>query len=242
MIILITGCKGYIANNLVNYLSKFNNIKLLTVDRSTREENLFEYLSEADFIFHLAGVNRSNYENDFYQNNVDLTSKIVRFLEKEKIDTSIYFSSSIKAGDGSIYGYTKFLAENILLELKKNGNRVIIDRLTNIYGPGMRPNYNSVVATFCYKIANSLPVELYDRNKEIELLYIDDLINSISCLLFNEEIKTKSINKIKVEDLFNLIKSINNNKINSGLINNSNFYKNLLCTFNSYLISESNKK
>lgn len=234
MNILITGPRGFIARKLIKYLTEVDNINIFTYDRHS-DEDLNHKLSNVDCIFHLAGVNRAEDEREFYYGNVDLTSRIVGFLKKEKIATPIYYSSSIQALNKTAYGESKLLAENLLLNLEEtNRNKVIIDRLCNIFGPGARPNYNSVVATFCYNIFHDLPLNIFDKDKLLTLMYVDDLIESMcASLLGFQGCSTKPIQIISVSDLVELLYSFKGKTgLNDGL--SSDFFNKMYLTYTSY--------
>ncbi|GBF41362.1 NAD dependent epimerase/dehydratase family protein [Leptospira ellinghausenii] len=179
MKILITGADGFIATNLRIHISQNKNHELFLHTKNTTESELFHFLKTADFIFHLAGVNRPLSESEFFIGNSDLTKKIVTHLESLNKKTPIVFSSSIQALLTNSYGISKKQAEDCILDFgKKTGALTFIYRLPNVFGKFSKPNYNSVVATFCHNIARSLPIVVNDREKELNLCYIDDLVSS----------------------------------------------------------------
>ncbi len=234
MNILITGSRGFIAQKLIKYLIELNDINIFTHDRHSNDD-LNQKLSNADYIFHLAGVNRAQDEEDFYHGNVDLTFRIVSFLKKEKITVPIYYSSSIHANKKTAYGESKLLAENLLLNLEEtNQNKVIIDRLCNIYGPGARPNYNSVVATFCYNISHDLPLNIFDKDRLLELMYVGDLTEFMYASLLGFQGCSKKLNSIiSVSSLVELLFSFKNMEgLNMDF--KSDFFNKLYLTYSSY--------
>jgi len=179
MQILVTGSKGFIGKNLVTELSKSHTYKIDTFDRDDDVISLESKILHADAIFHLAGENRPNDEKEFDITNHQLTKKICQVVESLNKNIPIIFSSSTQAHEENLYGKSKLAAEAVLLKLsKKIGCSVTIYRLPGVFGKWSKPNYNSVVATFCYNIANQLPIQIDDPNKLLKLVYIDDVIKS----------------------------------------------------------------
>jgi len=179
MKILITGCNGFIAKNLVSHLKEKENIHLYLFSKNDSNTILDAYLEDADFIFHLAGVNRPEDKKEFYEGNSNLTKYIVNNLEKKEKNTPIILSSSIQAELDNDYGKSKLQAEKHLLEYSKNtGANVNIYRLPNVFGKWCKPNYNSVIATWCFNINNNIPLQVNDENYLLNLVYIDDVISS----------------------------------------------------------------
>ena len=158
MKVLITGSEGFIGKNLRSHLLAEKNIEIMTFSRENKIEELKAKVNSANFICHFAGTNRSANEQDFYLNNTNLTKKISVMTEdvfrKKSVKIPILFTSSIQAGEDSTYGKSKLEAEKVLNQLSKSiGCPVHIFRLPNVFGKFGRPDYNSVVATFCYNIA-----------------------------------------------------------------------------------------
>lgn len=174
MNILITGANGFIGKNLIGTLKYKGKYELLQVEVDTSTEQLAEYLKVCDFIFHLAGVNRPKDEKEFFEGNADFTTQMIQMLGDRKVP--IVFTSSIQVDRDNPYGQSKKLAEQALLDYAKTGATVYIYRLTNIYGKWSRPNYNTVVATFCHNIARDLPIQINKPDAVISLCYIDDVI------------------------------------------------------------------
>jgi UDP-2-acetamido-2,6-beta-L-arabino-hexul-4-ose reductase len=175
MKVLITGSEGFIGKNLCQYLKAMPNIEVMKFDKEDDFSVIEKNIDSVDFIFHLAGVNRSQSVEEFYKGNSDLTRSIVELLKSHNLTIPIIFSSSIHAIKDNDYGQSKKQAEDFLLEYNTNNN-VYIYRLHNVFGKWCRPNYNSVVATFCYNIAHNLDITINDENTELELIYIDDVI------------------------------------------------------------------
>lgn len=174
MKILITGANGFIGKNLCTTLEQQGGHELLMVDVQTSAEALTGYLKECDFVFHFAGVNRPNDDREFFIGNADFTAQMVDGLQGRKVP--IVFTSSIQVDRDNPYGQSKKLGEQALLEYAKIGVPVYIYRLTNIYGKWSRPNYNTVVATFCHNIARDLSIQVNNPDAEINLCYIDDVV------------------------------------------------------------------
>lgn len=195
MKILVTGAKGFVGKNLVANLLNVKDGKYRA--RTIQIEEIFEYdidtdvalldtyCKEADFIFHLAGVNRPKEQSEFMKGNFGFTSTLLDTLKKYKNTCPIMLSSSIQAtligryGE-SDYGKSKLAGEELLFSYaEETGAKVLVYRFPNLFGKWCRPNYNSAVATFCNNIANDLPIQVNDRAIELELLYIDDLVEEM---------------------------------------------------------------
>ena len=183
--ILITGANGFIGKNLRASLMRLDDVNILTFDSNDSLQLLSRHLKKADIVYHLAGVNRPDNIEYFETVNVGLTKKIVAILENIGNRPTIVLSSSIQATLDNPYGISKRKAEDILIQyIKRYGVRAYIYRLPNVFGKWCKPNYNSVVATFCYNIAQGLDITISDKNKELELVYIDDVVHEfIGCLV-----------------------------------------------------------
>lgn len=179
MKILVTGSNGFIAKNLIQFLFEKNEVEILKVHRESSEQELKESILSADWIVHLAGINRPLNESEFIEGNVTLTEKITQTLREEHKLTPIILSSSIQADRDNAYGKSKLGGEQALEQLhEEQGNPVFICRLANVFGKWSRPNYNSAVATFCHNVANDLPLQINDANAIIRLVYIDDVVET----------------------------------------------------------------
>lgn len=181
MKILVTGSNGFIAKNLIQFLSEQQNVEVLKQNRQTSDDELVTLVLQADWIVHLAGVNRPQNEQEFVDGNVSLTEKIANILKDNGKTTPLILSSSIQVEreQQNAYGQSKLGGEQVVVNLaKENSNPVYICRLANVFGKWSRPNYNSAVATFCYNVCNDLPIEIHDENAEIRLVYVDDVVES----------------------------------------------------------------
>lgn len=204
MKILVTGAKGFVGKNLC---AQLNNIKEgkakcygdLTVsavyeyDIDSTVEDLDRYCSDCDFVFNLAGVNRPQTPEEFMQGNFGFASLLLDTLKKHNNTCPVMISSSIQATlagrfGTSEYGKSKKAGEELMFEYEKEtGAKVLVYRFPNLFGKWCRPNYNSAVATFCNNIANDLPIQVNDRSVEMELLYIDDLVDEMIDALKGKE-------------------------------------------------------
>lgn len=199
MNILITGAAGFVGRNLTAALENIRDgkdrthpglevSKLYLYDIGTEPEIMEEACREADFVFHLAGVNRPENPEDFMRGNFGFASELLEKLEKSQNTCPVMLSSSIQATcigryDGP-YGRSKKAGEELFFRYgQKTGAKVLVYRFPNLFGKWCRPNYNSAVATFCHNMANDLPITVSDRAVELELLYIDDLLDEMICAL-----------------------------------------------------------
>lgn len=199
MNILVTGANGFVGKNLCQALKNVRDGKdktrgveigeIYEYDINTPKEYLLEYAKRVDFVFNLAGVNRPKDESEFMTGNFGFASELLDALVEAKNTCPVMSSSSVQASligryAGSEYGKSKQAGENLMLDYaSKTGAKVLIYRFPNLFGKWCRPNYNSAVATFCNNIANDLPITVNDRSIELELLYIDDLIDEMMLAL-----------------------------------------------------------
>ena len=185
--VLVTGSEGFIGKNLILRLQELGNVAIKFFDKEDNIETLKKYLQESDFIFHLAGVNRPENVEEFEKGNVGLTKILIKLLKEMDKKIPIVLTSSIQAGLDNPYGKSKKRAEDELIKYsKRNRVPVYIYRLLNVFGKWSRPNYNSVVSTFCYNISHNLDIMISDTEKELELVYIDDVVNEFVSLLSSE--------------------------------------------------------
>lgn len=190
MKVLVTGSNGFIAKNLIVTLKEMQTIEVLPFNRSNTLLELEHLLSEADFIFHLAGINRPENTSEFYEGNSDLTQNIINILTKLKKQTPILLSSSIQVGLDNDYAKSKLISEQSV-EKYASDNKVncFIYKLPNVFGKWCKPNYNSVVATWCHNIANDIEILVNDRSTQLDLVYIDDVVESFIEHLFRSASK-----------------------------------------------------
>src|SRR5579871_1139661 len=178
MKILVTGADGFIAKNLLVHLRQKQEINVVAINRTDSKDELKKHLTDANIIFHLAGVNRPKTNDAFETDNKELTSFIVEQLEQRKNFYKLIFSSSTQALLDNPYGKSKKEAEDYIRSFVKNGSAVIY-RLPGVFGKWCKPNYNSVVATFCYNVAHHLPLQVNDPNHLLKIVYVDDVVHSL---------------------------------------------------------------
>ena len=177
MKVLITGANGFVGKNLIVHLRERQDVEVLTFGRSDDLDELGERVAQADFIFHLAGVNRPQDPAEFGQGNTELTVALCKAIEASGRQIPVVYTSSSQAALDNPYGASKRGAEEALEALSsQHGSPVHVLRLPNVFGKWARPNYNSAVATFCHNIARDLPIQINDPAAAITLVYIDDVI------------------------------------------------------------------
>jgi UDP-2-acetamido-2,6-beta-L-arabino-hexul-4-ose reductase len=177
--VLITGADGFLGRNLSVRLGAVDGLELTRVDVQTPEATLEEALERCDVVFHFAAVNRTADQDEFKRINCDFTQQLCRKLMDSKRSPRIIFTSSIQAILNNPYGVSKREAEDVLLRhAAETGAVVRIYRLKHLFGKWARPDYNSVVATFCYRIANDLPIWISDPNAVVDLVYVDDVVDA----------------------------------------------------------------
>ena len=219
MNILVTGAKGFVGRNLVAQLHNIRDGKVrwypvtgdLTVyeyDVDSDPAELDTYCREADFVFNLAGVNRPKDRSEFMKGNFGFASVLLDTLKKYGNKCPVMLSSSIQATlmgryAASDYGRSKLAGEELFFGYaEETGARILVYRFPNLFGKWCRPNYNSAVATFCNNIANGLPIQVNDRSTELELVYIDDLVDEMVAALAGKEHRCEfdGLNPVAEED------------------------------------------
>lgn len=175
MKVLVTGAQGFLGKNLVVRLRELKKYEIVEFSRETPIDGLSSLVSTADFVFHLAGVNRPQNESEFKEGNADLTQELSRVLRASGRKIPVVYTSSIQAELQNPYGVSKKAAEDHLLSLKGQ-LPVFIYRLPNIFGKWSRPNYNSAVATFCHNISQGLPISIHNPDAPVTLVYVDDVV------------------------------------------------------------------
>lgn len=179
MRVLITGAQGFVGKNLQLHLAERSDVEVLCFTREHSQADLAQLVSNADVVFHLAGVNRPEDPAEFQQGNADLTQTLCDALQQADKTIPVVYSSSTQAAADNPYGASKRAAEDALLAFARHsGASVFIYRLPNVFGKWARPNYNSAVATFCHNISQGLPIQINDPSAQINLVYIDDVIDS----------------------------------------------------------------
>jgi UDP-2-acetamido-2,6-beta-L-arabino-hexul-4-ose reductase len=175
MKILVTGSRGFIGKNLCLTL-KNKGYDVFEYDVGSTEDDLHRFVKECDFIVHLAGINRPLNPEEFQDGNVNFSRKLIDVVEEEKSEAPILFSSSTQAELDNPYGQSKAMAEALFNNFGFNGHAVYVYRLYNVFGKWCKPNYNSVIATWCYNISHNLPIQI-NKAPEIDFVYVDDVVN-----------------------------------------------------------------
>lgn len=259
--ILITGAKGFVGKNLVENLKNIRNgkdrvhklpsdLEILEYDIDNTEIELEEYCKRADFVFNLAGVNRPKDNSEFMKGNFGFGEKILNLLKKYKNNCPVMLSSSVQATlegryTGSEYGKSKLAGEELFKNYgKETGARVLIYRFPNLFGKWCKPNYNSAVATFCNNIANNLPIQVNDRNTELDLVYIDDLVEELLRAVNGNETKDEKgycyvpeVHHVTLGEIVDLLYEFKESRKNLFIPNmtEGSFSKKLYSTYLSYL-------
>ncbi|MCY6484377.1 capsular polysaccharide biosynthesis protein CapF [Clostridium aestuarii] len=243
MKILVTGAKGFVGKNLIAELNNRGYKNILKVDIDTDKSLLDEYAEDCEFVFHLAGVNRPKDEKEFMKGNFGFTSELLEELKKHNNKSPILITSSIQADKDNLYGRSKRAGEDLLFKYSEEiGAKVLVYRLPNLFGKWSRPNYNTVVATFCYNIARNLDIQINNTNAEITLCYIDDVVDEfIRALEGNESMKDTYcfipiVYHIKLGELADKIKSFKESRKNLSIPNmEDELTKKLYSTYLSFL-------
>lgn len=216
MRVLVVGANGFIAKNLIVNLNE-RNISTILFTHDMCLKNLS--LDDVDFVYHLAGVNRSQNESDFNEGNNQFTQKLCRLIIEAGRSIPVLYTSSMQANIHNPYGLSKLAAENALANLASvSSSPVYIYRLPNVFGKWSRPNYNSVVATFCHNVVNNIPIEIHDSSALLNLVYIDDVIKDFIILLNERPAgllrpEISPLYTISVGELADCIKSFNADRL-----------------------------
>jgi len=243
MKILVTGARGFIGKNLISALKNDKDIDILEFSRETDPPMLDEYCKEADIVIHLAGVNRPKEQSEFMDGNYGLTSALLKFLKKHQNTCPIIFSSSIQAELHNPYGISKKASEDLLFDYGgTTGAKVLVYRFPNTFGKWCRPNYNSVIATFCHNIGSGLPITVHDPRVVMKLVYIDDLVEELIRSINGRENKVGNFCEvpetytITLGEIVDLIYSFKKSRDERSIPDMSSaFIKKLYSTYLSYL-------
>ncbi len=254
MNILVTGAKGFVGENLCAALKNIRDGKdktraitigdIYEYDIDSPETVLDGYCKSADFVFHLAGVNRPETEAEFMEGNFGFTSKLLDLLKKYDSNAPIMISSSIQASLDNPYGKSKKAGEDLIFEYGKAlGVKTLVYRFPNLFGKWCRPNYNSAVATFCHNIAHDLPITVNDSSYQMTLCYIDDVVASLLDALSGNEYrdgdfcKVQAEHKITLGEIVDLLYSFKDGRKAKQIpdMTDGSFSKKLYATYLSYL-------
>ncbi|THE11109.1 capsular polysaccharide biosynthesis protein CapF [Enterococcus hirae] len=243
MNILVTGANGFVGKNLIAELKNEGVTTIFSFDIDTPKDLLDEYCAKADFVFHLAGVNRPKEDAEFMEGNFGFTSELLSKLKEHHNTCPVMISSSIQAALDNSYGKSKKAGEDLLKAYQEEtGAPVYIYRFSNLYGKWSRPNYNTVVATFCYKIARNEEVTVNDPTAQIELCYIDDVVKELLHCLQGKPYKengyctVRESDEITVGELRDLILSFKNSRTDLSVPKlDRRIEKNLYSTYLSFL-------
>ena len=246
MKILVTGAKGFVGKNLIAELKNRNYTEIYECDIDTTEQELEEYTKNCEFVFHLAGVNRPQNEEEFMKGNFGFTSILLEKLAKYENKSPILITSSIQAELDNPYGKSKKAGDDLIFAYgKEHGVKTLVYRFTNVFGKWCRPNYNSVVATFCNNIARGLEIKINDPEVVMNLIYIDDVVEELIDALEGREHKkgefcyVPTVHTIKLGEIANLIYSFKASRENLMIPNmQDGFTKKLYSTYLSYLPEE----
>ena len=267
MKILITGANGFVGKNLVQALKAVRDgkdkvhvfcenpsqIEIFEYDIHSSKEELEQYCQNADFVFHLAGVNRPQDPSEFMKGNFGFSSQLLDTLKQYQNKAPVMLSSSIQASlegrfANSEYGKSKLAGEECFRQYRREtGAKVLIYRFPNLFGKWCRPNYNSAVATFCHNIANDLDITVNDPTTELELLYIDDLIEEMFSALKGEENRKEDgfcyagpTHKVTLGEITTLLYEFRDSRESKSVpdMTEGSFSKKLYATYLSYLAPE----
>lgn len=241
---MVTGAKGFIGKNLI---AQLNNAQVATnifeYDLDTDPMLLDGFCKEADFVLHLAGVNRPQNTDEFIEGNFGFTSTLLDTLKKHCNICPVLLTSSTQAELDNPYGQSKKAGEDLLFTYaKETGAKVLVYRFPNVFGKWCRPNYNSAVGTFCHNIANDLPIKVNDRSTQMTLVYIDDVVSELIHALCGNETRDDEFCKVPIEhkitlgEIVDLLYAFKTSRDNHNVPDMSDaFTKKLYATYLSYL-------
>lgn len=255
MRILVTGAKGFVGKNLCAQLRNIKDNKarwyflpepieeIYEYDINSTQDQLEKWCKNCTFVFNLAGINRPKDPEEFMKGNFGFTTVLLNTLKKYNNSCPVMLSSSSQAALDNPYGISKKAGEELMFQYGKDtGAKVLVYRFPNLFGKWCRPNYNSVVATFCNNIANGIPIQINDPNVMLNLVYIDDVVDSLIGCLSNKEYKegkycyVPNVHKVRLGDIADLIYSFEKGRYNLQIpYVSDDFRKALYSTYVSYL-------
>lgn len=243
MKILVTGASGFVGKNLIAELYNRGYKDIYEFNRNTDRGLLDEYARDCEFVFHLAGVNRPKDEREYMEGNFGFTAELLDLLKKHNNKSPVLITSSIQAELDNPYGKSKRAVEDLLFSYsKETGAKSLIYRLPNLFGKWSRPNYNTVVATYCYNISRGLDIQINNPDKELILCYIDDVLEEFIKALEGKESRVgeycyvSTTHKIRLGELAEKIKCFKDSRRNLSIPDMSNdLTKKLYSTYLSFL-------
>ena len=243
MKVLITGSDGFVGKNLRSNLSLIDDIEVYEFNRKSTIEDLKKYTKDCEFVYHLAGINRPKDPKEFMEGNHDLTKTLLDCLKENNNTCPVMISSSTQASLDNDYGKSKKSAEDLVFNYGKENNiKTYVYRFPNLFGKWCKPNYNSVIATWCYNVSHNEEITVNDESKELTLAYIDDVCDELIKCLKDKETREDEyciipvIYKKTLGEISSLIKSFKEN--DRGIMVPSNgdvFTKKLYATYISYV-------
>ena len=243
MKILVTGAKGFVGKNLIAELKNKGYTDIFEFDIETDKSLLEEYTKECEFVFHLAGVNRPKDESEFMEGNFGFTSELLDLLKKYNNKSPILITSSIQAEKDNPYGKSKKAGEDLIFNYnKETGAKVLVYRLPNLFGKWSKPNYNTVVATYCHNIARDLEIQVNNPEADLTLCYIDDVLDEFIRALEGKPTLKEGycyvpiLHTIKLGELSEKIRSFKESRTDLSISNmKDEFTKKLYSTYLSFL-------
>jgi UDP-2-acetamido-2,6-beta-L-arabino-hexul-4-ose reductase len=243
MKILVTGAKGFVGKNLIAELKNKGYKDIFEFDQDTDKSLFDDYTKECEFVFHLAGVNRPKDEKEFMEGNFGFTSELLELLKKNNNKAPVLITSSIQAEKDNPYGISKKAGEDLIFAYsKETGAKALVYRLANLFGKWSKPNYNTVVATYCHNIARDLEIQVSNPDADLTLCYVDDVLEEfLKALQGKETIKDEYcyvpvVHQIKLGELAKVIKSFKESRTTLSVPNMADeLTKKLYSTYLSFL-------
>ena len=243
MNILVTGAQGFIGKNLIVELKNRNYDQIFEFGRKTDPTLLDDYCKQADFVFHLAGINRPKDQSEFMDGNFGFTQELLETLKKHHNTCPVLISSSTQAERENPYGTSKRAGEELTFAYgRETSANVLVYRFPNVFGKWCRPNYNSVIATFCHNVTRGLPIQVNDPEAKLKLVYIDDVVKELIRAMEGHGNKISDYYEVataydaKLGEIVDLIDSFKNSRSDRFIPDMSDdFTKKLYSTYLSYL-------
>jgi UDP-2-acetamido-2,6-beta-L-arabino-hexul-4-ose reductase len=240
MNVLITGAKGFIGKNLSLFLHN-EGMRVFEYDVGSTESELIDELKQSDFIVHLAGINRPLNKEEFVDGNVNFTKKLLDLAGEYASKTPILFSSSTQAALDNPYGVSKRMAEDLFFDYGHKGHEVYVYRLYNVFGKWCRPNYNSVIATWCYNVSHGISLQINETAPAIDFVYIDDICEEFKRVIETRPAVTATLLYVEphysetLHHIADLLISIRQSRNDFFVPLQDGFAKKLYATYLSYL-------